>query len=154
MFAFCAGGDVVVIDPADLDAPLVSIPCGGKLEYGRADGTGRIFANNEDTSEIVVIDSKALRVTAHWPVAPATAPTGLAIDLVHHRLFSVGDNQKMAIVDYENGKLVATVAIGPRRRRLRVRSDARRGPECQWRRRHGDGGASKPRRASSPPCKH
>jgi DNA-binding beta-propeller fold protein YncE len=112
VFAFCAGGDAVVIDPADLDAPLVSIPCGGKLEYARADGSGRIFANNEESSEIVVIDSMAMRVTARWPIAPAAAPTGLAIDLAHHRLFSVGDNQKMAIVDYDNGQLIGTVAIG------------------------------------------
>jgi DNA-binding beta-propeller fold protein YncE len=112
VFALCGGGDAVVIDPEDLDAPLVSIACGGKLEYGRADGAGRIFANNEDTSEIVVLDSIALRVTAHWSIAPATAPTGLAIDLAHHRLYSVGDNQKMAVVNYENGQLEAVVAIG------------------------------------------
>jgi DNA-binding beta-propeller fold protein YncE len=112
VFAFCAGGDAVAVDPANLDAPPVAIPCGGKLEFGQADGAGRVFVNNEDKSEIDVIDGKALKVTDKWSIAPVTAPSGLAIDVAHHRLFSVGGNQKMAIVDYEAGKLLTTVPIG------------------------------------------
>ncbi len=112
VFAFCAGGDAVVIDPANLSAPAVAINCGGKLEFGQSDGAGHVFVNCEDKNEIVVIDSRELKVSAHWPIAPATGPSGLAIDTAHHRLFSVGSNQKMAIVDYENGKLLATVPIG------------------------------------------
>jgi len=68
--------------------------------------------NCEDKNEIVVIDSRELKVSAHWPIAPATGPSGLAVDTAHHRLYSVGSNQKMAIVDSENGKLLATVPIG------------------------------------------
>jgi DNA-binding beta-propeller fold protein YncE len=112
VFAFCGGGDAVAIDPANLDAPPVAIACGGKLEYGQADGAGHVFVNNEKTSEIVVIDSQALKVTDKWPIAPTDGPSGLAIDVAHHRLFSVGGNQKMAIVDCTNGKLLATVTIG------------------------------------------
>ena len=112
VFAFCAGGDAVVIDPANLSAPAVAINCGGKLEFGQWDGAGHVFVNCEDKNEIVVIDSRELKVLAHWPIAPATGPSGLAIDTAHHRLFSVGSNQKMAIVDSENGKLLATVPIG------------------------------------------
>ena len=112
VFAFCAGGDAVVIDPANLSAPAVAINCGGKLEFGQSDGAGHVFVNCEDKNEIVVIDSRELKVSQHWSVSPATAPSGLAIDLAHHRLFSVGNNEKMAVLDSENGKLLATVPIG------------------------------------------
>jgi DNA-binding beta-propeller fold protein YncE len=112
VFAFCAGGDVLVIDPADLNASPFPIHVGGKLEYGRADGNGKVFVNNEDKSEIEVIDTKAMKLIDHWPLAPLETPPGLAIDLKHHRLFAVGENQKMAILDYENGKLLDSVSIG------------------------------------------
>jgi DNA-binding beta-propeller fold protein YncE len=112
VFAFCAGGDAVAVDPANLDAPPVAVACGGKLEFGQADGAGHVFVNNEDKSEIDVIDSKSLKVTDKWSIAPVTGPSGLAIDVAHHRLFSVGGNQKMAIVDYQAGKVLTTVAIG------------------------------------------
>jgi len=112
VFAFCAGGDAVAVDPANLEASPVAIACGGKLEFGQADGAGHVFVNNEDKNEIDVIDSKALKATDKWSIAPVTGPSGLAIDVAHHRLFSVGGNQKMAIVDYQTGKLLTTVPIG------------------------------------------
>ena len=112
VFAFCAGGDAVVIDPADLDAPIVAINCGGKLEFGQSDGAGHVFVNCEDKSDVVVLDSRELKASQRWPVAPATSPSGLAIDTAHHRLYSVGSNEKMAVLDSENGKLLATVPIG------------------------------------------
>ena len=39
-------------------------------------------------------------------------PSGLAIDKANHRLFAVCGNQKMAVVDTESGKVVATPTIG------------------------------------------
>jgi DNA-binding beta-propeller fold protein YncE len=112
VFVFCGGGDTVVIDPANLDAPKVSMFCAPKLETGQSDGAGHVFVNSEDKSDITVIDSKELKVTDHWPIAPTTGPTGLAIDAAHHRLFAAGGNEKMAVVDSENGKVIATVDIG------------------------------------------
>jgi DNA-binding beta-propeller fold protein YncE len=112
VFALCEGGDAVAIDPANLDAPPFPIHIGGSLEYGRADGAGRIFVNNEDKNEIEVIDTKEMKLIDHWPVAPLEKPSGLAIDLKHHRLFSVGENQKMVIIDFNDGKPLGTVDIG------------------------------------------
>jgi DNA-binding beta-propeller fold protein YncE len=112
VFVFCGGGDTFVIDPADLGAPKVSFFCDPHLETGQSDGAGRVFVNSEDKSEIVVIDSKQLKVIGHWPIAPASAPTGLAIDVAHHRLFAAGGNEKMAVVDSESGQVVACVDIG------------------------------------------
>jgi DNA-binding beta-propeller fold protein YncE len=112
VFALCEGGDAVVIDPAKLGSPPTAIHCGGALEYGRSDGAGRLFINNEDKSEIDVVDTETMKLTDRWSLAPLETPSGLAIDLKHHRLFSVGENQKMAVIDYDRGKLVATVPIG------------------------------------------
>src|SRR5260370_28418153 len=55
-----------------------------------------------------------MKVTRQWSLAPCQAPTGLAIDRAHHRLFSGCRNQMMAISDATTGKLITTVPIGQR----------------------------------------
>jgi len=113
VFAFNhSGGDISVIDPAALSKDPVTIQVGGALEFGVSDGKGHVYVNVEDKNEVVAIDSKANRVLAHWSVAPGDGPTGLAIDLEHHRLFS-GCNKKMIVTDTETGKQLAAVDIGP-----------------------------------------
>lgn len=51
-------------------------------------------------------------MAARWPLAPGEGPSGLAIDVKNHRLFSVCDNKQMIVMDAENGKVLATPAIG------------------------------------------
>ena len=51
-------------------------------------------------------------VSARWKLAPCESPSGLAIDRKHHRLFSVCENEIMAVVDATNGKVVTTVPTG------------------------------------------
>lgn len=93
-------------------ANLATIPLGGQPEFAASDGTGKVFANLEDSSAIVEIDTKHNRVTRRWSLAPCQSPSGLAIDVVHHRLFSGCHNKTMAISDYLSGKVIATVPIG------------------------------------------
>jgi YVTN family beta-propeller protein len=103
--------DATVIDVAQQKAiGTVSLP--GKPEFPQADGQGNVYDNIEDKSEIVRIDAKSQKVTAVWPVAPCDSPSGMAIDPQHHRIFSVCDGKKMAVVDTESGKVVATPEIG------------------------------------------
>jgi hypothetical protein len=68
--------------------------------------------NLEDKSAVAEIDAAGLRVTRQWPLAPCENPSGLAIDRVHHVLFSGCRNKVMAISDATSGALVTTVAIG------------------------------------------
>ena len=68
--------------------------------------------NVEDKSQVVAFDSKTLKVLHTWPLAPCKEPSGLAIDVEHKRLFAGCHNQLMAVVDYTDGKVVATVPIG------------------------------------------
>jgi YVTN family beta-propeller protein len=107
-----SGGDVTIIDPAALDKPPVTLAVGGTLETGVSDGAGRVYLNVEDKDEIVVIDTKEVKVLSHWSIKPATGPTGLAIDIAHKRLFAGCSNSKMAVVDAETGKVLATPTIG------------------------------------------
>jgi YVTN family beta-propeller protein len=112
IFAFNhSGGDVTVIDPATLEA-VATIPVGGTLEYGVSDNAGHVFVNVEDKGEVVEIDSKENKVLAHWPLEKGATPTGLAIDLDHHHLFSGCGNKKMYVLDSESGKLLATLDVG------------------------------------------
>jgi YVTN family beta-propeller protein len=112
VFAFNgASKDVTVID-AGSNKVIATIPMPGKPEFSATDGGGNVFVNIEDTNQLLHIDAATLKVAAAWSLAPCKAPSGLAIDVEHHRLFSVCDNAKMTIVDSQSGKLVATAPIG------------------------------------------
>lgn len=105
------GNDATALD-AESGNVVGSIPLGGKPEFAQADGTGRIYVNVEDKSEIVAFDAKTLQALHTWSIAPCKEPSGLAIDVTHQRLFAGCHNQLMAVVDYTTGKVVATVLIG------------------------------------------
>jgi DNA-binding beta-propeller fold protein YncE len=91
---------------------VATIALGGKPEFGVSDHNGHVFVNVEDTSELVSIDATKNVVTARWKLAPCESPSGLAIDRKHHRLFTVCENEMMAVVDSTNGKVVTTVPTG------------------------------------------
>ncbi len=104
-------GNVTVID-TNSDTVLTTLALPGKPEFPVADGKGNVYDNIEDKSEIVHFDAKSRKLLATWPLAPCESPSGLAIDRVHGRLFSVCDNQKMAVVATATGKVIATPTIG------------------------------------------
>src|SRR5262245_4149531 len=89
-----------------------AITLGGRPEFAVSDGKGRIFVNLDDKSEIAVIDSRKLTITNRWSLAPGEGPSGLAIDLKNRRLFSVCENQKMIVMNADNGRVVADLPIG------------------------------------------
>jgi len=104
------GKSVTVIDAAS-GKVNATIPLSGVAESGAADpGLGRVYVNIEDKNAVDVIDIKTHAVTAHWPVAPAEEPTGMAIDTVRHRVF-VGGGPEQVMLDGATGKVVAHVAI-------------------------------------------
>lgn len=103
--------DMTAID-AVTGRAIQTVPLGGKPEFAVSDGRGNLFDNLEDKSELIRIDPKTLRVLDRWPLAPCEAPSGLAIDVQHRRLFSVCDNAMMAVVDAETGKVIAHLPTG------------------------------------------
>jgi YVTN family beta-propeller protein len=102
--------DATVIDTAT-NAVVATVALPGKPEFPVADGQGYVYDNIEDKSEIVKINAKSHTVEATWPILPCEGPSGLAIDRKHRRLFAVCDG-KMAVVDADSGKVVATPTIG------------------------------------------
>ena len=105
------GHSFSVID-TQRNAVIATVPLGDKPEFAVTDGAGHVYVNLEDSAKLVKIDSQANKVLATWSLGTCTSPSGLALDVKQHRLFSVCDNKQMAVVDANNGKLVASVAIG------------------------------------------
>ena len=109
-----SGGNATVVD-ISAGKVVGTIPLGGEaVEAGVSDEKGTIFVNLEDINEIASIDTKTLTVKNRWKIAPGEEPTGIAMDMENHRLFTVCHNEWMIILDSDNGKIVAKVPIGKR----------------------------------------
>jgi len=89
-----------------------TLALGGKPEYAATDAKGTIFVNIEDKSELVALDPQKLVVKSRWKLTGCEDPTGLSLDAKNRRLFSGCGNKKMAIVDADSGKVLATPEIG------------------------------------------
>jgi DNA-binding beta-propeller fold protein YncE len=100
-----------VID-AKTGSVVGKIDLGGGPEFAVADGKGAVFINLEDKSELVAVDAASLKIKSRWPLTPAGAPTALAMDVPHHRLFSAGRNpQMMVVLDSDSGKVIQSFPI-------------------------------------------
>lgn len=100
------------VDPktGKADAP---VPLGGKPEFLVADGKGKVYVALEDKDEVVVVDTKAMKVVNRWPTAPGGAPVGMSMDREHRRLFVGCRNPaKMLVMSADDGKVLADVPIG------------------------------------------
>ncbi len=100
-----------VID-AEKGTVVSTVALGGKPEFSATDRKGHIFVNLEDKNEVVGFDATTLKVFARWPLKGGDEPTGLAIDVEHHRLFSVCHNKLMFVLDSDNGTILAKLPIG------------------------------------------
>ena len=112
VFSFNGRSKNATVLDARNGAVVGTIPFGHKPEFATTDNQGHVFVNLEDSAEVAVIDATKLTVEKRWSLAPIEDPTGMAIDLKHQRLFIVGRNKLMAVVDAKSGKVVATPAIG------------------------------------------
>jgi len=104
-------GTVVAIDPKGGDIVGTVDLEDNSPEGAASDGKGKIFVNNEGKSTIQVIDDKAMKVLASWPLAPCEGPTGIAYDRATNRIFS-GCGKTSVVVDPASGKVVATITNG------------------------------------------
>jgi DNA-binding beta-propeller fold protein YncE len=103
--------DATAIDAATGEV-VGTVPLGGRPEFAVADGAGKIFADIENTAEVVQLDARGLAVLARWPVAPGAEPSGLAIDAEHHRLFVSCRSRKLVVLDSRSGRVIASLPIG------------------------------------------
>jgi len=112
VFAFDGhSNDATVIDAAT-GKVVATVPFDGNPEFAVADGSGRVYVNIESKSEVSVIDARTAKVTKTWSLAPCQEPSGIGLDVKHHRVFSGCDNKLMAVSDADRGRVVATLPIG------------------------------------------
>ena len=112
VFAFNGRSNNATVVNTSNDSVAGTIDLGGRPEFAAADGKGKVFVNLEDKSSLVEIDASGLKVLNTWSLAPCDSPSGLAIDADHEVLFAGCDNQMMAIVDGNSGKVLKTLPIG------------------------------------------
>jgi YVTN family beta-propeller protein len=103
--------NATVID-AETQKVVATIPLPGKPEFPVTDEAGFVYVNIEDKGEIVKLDVAEKKAVATWPLTGLESPSGQAIDVAGHRLFSVCDGNKMAVTDALTGKRLATPEIG------------------------------------------
>jgi DNA-binding beta-propeller fold protein YncE len=94
------------------DSVVGGVVVDGKPEAAVTDGAGHLWVNLEDSSAVVMVDTRTLKVLHRWPIAPGKEPTGLAFDAAHRRLFAGCGNGTLVVVDADAGRVVATVPIG------------------------------------------
>ena len=100
------------IDPQDgkLDEPIA---LRGEPEFLAADAEGKVYVNLMDTHEVAVVDLKARKVLANWPVAPGGLPVGMAIDVKNGRIFiGCRGPQKLIVMSTKDGKVLSDLPIG------------------------------------------
>src|SRR5690348_2939662 len=100
------------IDPVKgkIDPPIA---LRGEPEFLAADESGKVYINLMDTNEVAVVDLKARKVLANWPVAPGGAPVGMSIDTQKRRIFiGCRKPQKLIVMSTVDGKIVADLPIG------------------------------------------
>ncbi len=109
------GGSQSVTAISAVDATVAgTIDVGGRPEFAVADGKGQVFLNIEDKNTLLAIDSQKLTISKRWPVDGCEGPGSLAMDRTNRRLFLGCHNQKMAVVDADSGRVIATLPIGDR----------------------------------------
>ena len=103
--------DLSIIDPVT-NKLVATIPLKGKPETAVSNGEGKLYVNDEDNGNIIVVDLKTFSVEANWSLNGGEAPTGLVYDAATKRLFAGCDNNLLVAVDATNGKVISRVAIG------------------------------------------
>jgi DNA-binding beta-propeller fold protein YncE len=100
------------IDPRNgkIDEPIA---LRGEPEFLAADAAGKVYINLMNTHEVAVVDFKARKVAAHWPVAPGGLPVGMALDARNGRLFiGCRGPQKLIVMSTKDGKVLSDMPIG------------------------------------------
>ena len=105
-------GEISVVDPVAAKV-VATVPVGGSLELGAADGQGRLYVNVEDRNEVAVIDTRARKVVTRFPLAGCDGPTGLAYDARDRQVLSACANG-VAKVSSADGRAIASLPIGPK----------------------------------------
>jgi DNA-binding beta-propeller fold protein YncE len=104
-------GEATEIDPRSAKV-LATVPVGGSLEFAVSDGRGQLYVNVEDRNEVAVIDTRARKVIARFPLQGCDGPTGIAYDAASREIVSACGGNAVAIVSAPDGRQIARLPIG------------------------------------------
>lgn len=112
IFTFNGASNNSTVINAKEDKVEGTFELGGKPEFSAADGKGHVFVDLPDGDTVLEIDSHKMAPLARWSTSPdCKRPSTMAIDRENARLF-VGCQGVMAMLNIDNGHVVATVPIG------------------------------------------
>ena len=105
--------NATIIDAKD-GSVVNTLDLGGAPEQAVTDGKGHMYVDLEDKDQIAAVDTKDLKVTAHWDVSgKCGGPGGLGFDEKNHILFASCHNPaNMVILSSVDGKILDALPIG------------------------------------------
>ena len=105
--------NATVIDAKD-GSLAGTIDLGGAPEQAASDGQGHLYVALEDKDNIAVVDTKTLKVTAHYDLAgKGGGPAGLGFDAKNRILFAFCHQPATAVIlSADDGKILTTLPIG------------------------------------------
>ncbi|MDQ2720981.1 MAG: YncE family protein [Bacteroidota bacterium] len=113
VLAFCGDANAACVIDVSQNKEVATIDLGGGPEFAVSDGKGLVYNNLEDKSSLNVIDTRVMKVIRNYSLSPCGGPTGIALDVVGQRAFTVcRENKGMSVIDIHSGKVVATIPIG------------------------------------------
>jgi len=113
VYAFNNRGNSVSVIDAKSEKVIATIPLPGRPEFGAVDvAAKKIYVNIEDKNSIVSIDTLAHKVVSTWPLPGCEGPSGLALNTKSHHLYSVCVNEKMVMIDSNDGHLISSAETG------------------------------------------
>lgn len=112
VFTMNGGSAGITAIDARTGAVAGTVALGGRPEEAVVDGRGHLYVNLEDKGQVEAVDARTLRSLGRWELTGCEGPTGIAMDRVHRRIFSVCDGKVMVVSDPDRGRVVATVPIG------------------------------------------
>lgn len=92
------------------DKIIKQIPLSGYLKQFELDGN-KIYVNIPGKNSIDVVDRKANKVVASWPIKIAEQNVPMALDTAHQRLFIGCRSGKLAVISTQDGAIVTKLPI-------------------------------------------
>ncbi|HEX3719788.1 MAG TPA: YncE family protein [Verrucomicrobiae bacterium] len=112
VYAFNGRGKSATVIDAATAKVLDTIALPGKPEFAAADpSVSRVYCNIEDKNLIAEIDTSKHQLVNTWHISPGDEASGMAIDIVHKRLFIGCHNKVMEMIDSATGKVIGSVPI-------------------------------------------
>jgi YVTN family beta-propeller protein len=113
-FVMANGGGTVDVIDLNTKTVIARIAVGGAPEAAAVDGQGLVFTHLEDHNAIVVIDAKAMKVKASYPIRGCEEPSGIAVIPKRGLILSACDNQIVRLTNAKTGAEVASLPLGKR----------------------------------------